>query len=85
MIANIRVSGFRVLKRKIIASPKASKDSADVYFMVNPVSSANATYSNETVKPVSTAKSQSQPSSSQPSDTVTLKSVGEADQDGNNH
>jgi hypothetical protein len=53
--------------------------------MVNPVSSANATYSNETVKPVSTAKSQSQPSSSQPSDTVTLKSVGEADQDGNNH
>jgi hypothetical protein len=51
--------------------------------MVNPISSAQASYANEAVKPAAAPKPQPQQKTSpQPSDTVTLKSAGAARSDG---
>jgi len=52
--------------------------------MVNPVSSAQATHATEVAKPAA-PKPQPQHSSPLPSDTVSLKSKGDVDHDGDTH
>jgi len=55
------------------------ESAADLYVMVNPVSSTSSSHGSEASKPtVAPPKPQPQPSSSsQASDTVTLKSAGD--------
>jgi len=51
--------------------------------MISSVSSANVSQANEASKPATTAPKPQQPQSSPlPSDTVSLKSTGHVDQDG---
>jgi len=53
---------------------------------VNPISSSQASQANEAAKPAAPKSQQTQQkSSTQPSDTVTLKSTGNASQTGDNH
>ncbi|MGD0569426.1 MAG: hypothetical protein ABSA78_13575 [Candidatus Sulfotelmatobacter sp.] len=54
--------------------------------MVNAISSTHASQASEAVKSASNPKTQQeqQPKTQQPSDTVTLKSTGDANQTGNN-
>jgi hypothetical protein len=53
--------------------------------MVNPVSSANQLQANEAAKPAAAPKAQAQQSTKLPSDTVSLKSTGDVDHDGDSH
>ncbi|HTW59327.1 MAG TPA: hypothetical protein VMD99_14440 [Terriglobales bacterium] len=62
--------------------PKACASAADLTFMVNPISSSHASQtSQESTPPPS--KPQPQQKSTQPQDTVSLKSTGTANPDGN--
>jgi hypothetical protein len=64
--------------------PKVPGGTADLAFMVNPVSSANQIHPNSAAKPAASPKPQptQQKSAPQPSDTVTLKSTGAGGHDG---
>jgi hypothetical protein len=53
--------------------------------MVNPISSANQLRANEAAKPAAAQKAQPQQSTKLPSDTVSLKSTGDVDRDGDSH
>jgi hypothetical protein len=56
---------------------------ADLLHMLNPVSSAHASQTSETAKSAALKPQTAQPQKSTlPSDTVTLKSTGDADHDG---
>lgn len=50
--------------------------------MVNSISSAQTSYANEAVKPKAQSQEAQQKSAPQPSDTVSLKSTGDVDHDG---
>jgi hypothetical protein len=50
--------------------------------MVNPISSSQASQSNEAAKSAASKPQPQQKTASQPSDTVTLKSTGQAESNG---
>ena len=67
-------------------SLKSTRTTADLCLhMVNPVSSANQLQANEAAQPAAAPKAQPQQSTKLPSDTVSLKSTGDVNHDGDSH
>jgi hypothetical protein len=64
---------------------KEFSDNADPLRMINPISSAQASYANQVSQPAARhpqPSAQTPKSASLPQDTVTLKSTGDVDHDG---